>query len=378
MLYFSHKINREIKEIYWQTFLSNFALALVFIFEPIYLYTLSHSLIYVLWFYVQVYAWYVVLIFWGAKFAGKFGYKHSILLSNIFYIVYWITLYFIGGNSVLFYIAPIFFALQKSFFWPAFDADVAMHDGKNQRGREIGVLFSTQQLAFIIGPFFGGVVLAKLGFLSLFILASIVMFVSVIPLFQSPDIFDRHNFRFKNLWQVFKLHKQNFFGYWGFAEDLMLMSLWPVFMYLIVGQFAGVGTLTAVAMLIAVVLMLYIGKRSDLAKKQRLIEVNSIFYGLTWVFRFVATGVPLVLLFDVLTKTFKSLVAVPMTALTYELAGDKGPDHAIAYSVFYEFSLSIGKVVTALLGIWILSLTGNIYLVFGFVGVLTMFYGLLK
>ncbi|OGE95770.1 MAG: hypothetical protein A3E98_02880 [Candidatus Doudnabacteria bacterium RIFCSPHIGHO2_12_FULL_48_11] len=232
------------KEIYWHNFLASFASALVFIFEPIYLYTLSSSLIYVLWFYVQIYVWYAVFISFGAKFASKFGYKHSILLSNIFYVIYWVTLYFIKAESALFYIAPMFFALQKSFFWPAFDADMSLNDQKRQRGREVGVLFSTQELAFIIGPLLGGFLLSAFGFLPLFVLAGVLTFVSVIPLFQSRDIFDRHEFRVKNLWQVIKTHKRNFFAYWGYAEDLMSQSLWPVYIFLFVPAFSESAQLT--------------------------------------------------------------------------------------------------------------------------------------
>ena len=377
-MYFSRSINREVKEIYWHNFLASFASALVFIFEPIYLYTLSSSLIYVLWFYVQIYVWYAVFISFGAKFASKFGYKHSILLSNIFYVIYWVTLYFIKAESTLFYIAPMFFALQKSFFWPAFDADMSLNDQKRQRGREVGVLFSTQELAFIIGPLLGGFLLSAFGFLPLFVLAGVLTFVSVIPLFQSRDIFDRHEFRVKNLWQVIKTHKRNFFAYWGYAEDLMSQSLWPVYIFLFVPAFSGVGAVNAVAMLIATVVMLYIGKRSDLGNKQHLIEISSIAYGVSWMLRFLARMVPAILVFDALSKTLKAMVTVPVIALSYENAGSKGPDHAIAYSVFYEFSLAVGKVFTALAAIYILSATNNIYLVFGFAGILTMFYGLLR
>lgn len=378
MYYFAHRVNREIKEIYWQTFLANLALALVFIFEPIYLYTLSHSLIHILWFYTMVYAWYMLLICFGAKFASLFGYKHSIFLSNIFYIIYWIVLYFIAAHSSFFYVAPLFFALQKSFFWPAFDADMSLNDLKDQRGRELGVLYSTQQAAFIIGPFLGGLISAYFGFLPLFILASALMFLSVLPLLQSPDIFDRHQFKFENLWQVIKTHWRNFFGYFGFAEDLMIMSLWPAYMFIVVPQLADVGAISAIAMLVTVMLILYIGKHADQIKKTFLIEKYSIFYSLTWLFRFLAVTPGLVWLFDSLTKVSKATVTVPVMALTFEHGGERGPDHAIAYSVFYEFSLAAGKVVTALLGVWLLTATGNIYLVFAMVGVLTLFYGLLK
>lgn len=378
MFYFSHRVNREVKEIYWETLLANFALALVFIFEPIYLYSISHSFTHVLWFYVQVYAWYAVLICFGANFASKVGYKHSILVSNIFYIGYWISLYFIQAHAALFFIVPIFFALQKSFFWPAYDADISLFDNKKQIGRETAALMSDQQVAFIIAPLIGGFISSQFGFLPLFVSASILIMLSTIPLFRSPDIFDKHEFQFKNLWQVLKTHKANFFGYWGFAEDMMTMSLWPILIYLVVDELSGVGILSAIAMLLSSMLMLYIGKRTDGGNKHHMIEVGSIFYGLTWILRFLAQTTPLVLLFDVLTKTFKGVVGVPVAALTFELAGGKGPDHAIAFAVFYEFSLAAGKVFMCLAAIWILSATGNIYLVFGFAGILTFFYGLLR
>ncbi len=378
MYYFSHKINREVKEVYWQTLLSNLAISLVFIFEPIYLFTLGYSLVHILWFYVLVYVWYAILIGFAAKITSRIGYKHSIFLSNIFYVAYWLTLYFIHGHPKLFLIAPVLWALQKSFFWPPYDADIALSDKKDQRGREVGALMSLIMMTFIISPVIGGGIAAQWGFVSLFILASVLMIISSWPLFLSREMYNRHNFKFLDLWKILKDRPRNFFGYWGFAEDLMLQSLWPLFIFLAVGNVSAVGLIATIAMLVASLLMLYIGKRSDQVDKQFLTERNSIFYGLTWIFRFFAQSIPLILVFDLLTKTLKGLVAVPMTALTFEIAGSRDHDYAIAYSVFYEFSLSIGKILTALGAIAILSYTNNIFLVFGFAGVLTMFYGLLK
>ncbi len=172
---------------------------------------------------------------------------------------------------------------------------------------------------------------------------------------------------------------RNFFGYWGYAEDLMVMSLWPVYMFIVIPSFLNVGAVSTIATIIGTVLMLYIGKVTDRSKKRSLIGTSAIFYGVTWLFRSLGQNVPTVLTFDTLTKTAKDVVNVPMMALTYErAASEKGPDNAIAYSVFYEFSLSIGKIVTALAGIAILSAGGSIFAVFAVVGVLTMFYALLK
>ncbi|MEO8065389.1 MAG: MFS transporter [Candidatus Doudnabacteria bacterium] len=376
--YFSHKVNREVKEVYWQTFISNLAISLVFIFEPIYLYTLGYSLISIMWFYVLVYACFAAFIGFGAKIISKIGYKHSILISNFIYVAYWILLYSIRFHPKLFFIAPIFFALQKSFFWPAFDADVAIHDGKQQRGREVGALFSIVQVTLIISPLIGGLISSELGFFLLFVSASVLMVVSAWPLFLTKDVYGTHQFKFGDLWKIFREYPSNFFGYWGYAEDLMIMSLWPVYIFIIVPQVAAVGLISTVAMLIATVLMLYVGSRADTGNKRIIIQKMSLIYSATWLLKFLARSVPVVLLFDVLTKVAKGMLNIPMVALTYEIAGSKGTDYAIAYSVFYELSLAIGKILTALGAIVILYYTNNIFIVFAGVGALTLFYGLLK
>ncbi|MBI2356361.1 MAG: MFS transporter [Candidatus Doudnabacteria bacterium] len=376
--YFSHHVNREVKEVYWSAAFFNLALTLTFIFEPIFLYKLGYGLGQILIFYAFVYFWYSVLIFGGARVTSLIGYKHAMFLGSVFYVLYWLTLYQIGSYASLFYFAPVLLAIQKSLFWPAYDAEVAISSQKSQRGREVAVLFSTIELVTIVGPLLGGAISYFYGFQALFLVGSILMLFSVYPLFRSKEVYTRHKFHFRNFIKVFRRYPLNFLGYWGYAEDLMIMTLWPVFMFLTVSSVFHVGTIATFASIIATVIMLYLGKLTDRLSKVELVQVGALVYGLTWVFRFLAKGFWPVLTFDALTRTGKGFLNVPMISLTYDLAGSEGSEHAIAYSVFYEFSLAIGKVLTALSGIVILALTGNVFWVFAFVGILTMFYGLLR
>jgi MFS family permease len=376
--YFSHHLNKEIKEVYLQALLFNLGLSMAFIFEPIFLFKLGYSISHILGFYCLVYIFYSFFVFAGAKFASKAGYKHSILLSNFFYIIYWIVLYQMGSYPELYWIAPACFAMQKAFFWPAYNAEIAISSAKDQRGREMGVLFSLIEVAMIVGPFIGGWLSMYWGFKVLFFTSSVLIMASTYPLFQSPEVYSQHSFTFKNFTRIFAKYRQNFFGYWGYAEDLMLMTLWPILVFTSVAGVFGVGVVTTVASVIATVLMLYVGKLADRFSKKDLIQLSALYYGLTWVFRFWVAKVGSVLAFDVLGRTGKGMVNVAMVSLTNELAGGKTNDHAIAYSVFYEFSIAVGKVVAALGALFIFEITGSIEWVFVFAGILTMFYGLLK
>jgi len=376
--YFSYAVNREVKELYWQAVISNLAMTSTVIFEPLFLYSLHYSLIQILWFYVLVYIGYAVFVFPAAKITSRIGYKHSIFLGTIFYLLYWAVLYQIRFHPNLFVVAPLFFGLQKSFFWPSYNADVAVNAAKKQEGREVGVLFSLIEAASIGGPILGGIISSGFGFSSLFVISGLLMLFSTYPLFRSDEIYTKHKFYFRNFWQIVRQYPQNFFGYWGYAEDLMLMSLWPIFMFMVVPQLFNIGLITTVASLIAIVLMLYVGKLSDKLNPVTLIKTGSVFYGITWFIRAIGVGFGSIFALDVLTRLGKAWLNVPMIALTYEIAGKKTTDYAIAYSVFYEFSLAIGKILTALVGIWILSTTGNIYYVFIFAGGFTFLYSLLR
>lgn len=378
MYYFSHHLNREVKEVFWHSLLSGLALSLVFIFEPIYLYSLGYSLPRILWFYAMVYVWYMLLVSLGAKFASHYGYKHSILVSNIFYVIYWIVLFSVKASPMMFFVAPVFFALQKSWFWPAYDAELSLSSARTERGREVGVQQSLLQIGFIAGPIIGGALSQKFGFLALFITAATVLMVSVYPLFKSPEVYSQHEFKLKNLWTMFRRYPRNFFGYFGYAEDMMVMSLWPIYMFMVVPSFFEIGTISTVATLLGTVIMLYMGRLTDRADKHSLIRWSAVLYGLTWIFRFAGSGIGGVLGFDIATKTGKNILNVPMLALTFERAGGRGGDQAIAYSVFYEFSLSFVKILMCLAAIAILGAGGSILWVFALAGVLTLFYGFLK
>lgn len=376
--YFSHTINQEVKEIFWQAFISNLALSITTLFEPIFLYQLGYSMTEILWFYCFVYVGYAVFVFLGAKIITKIGYKHAMLWSNFLYVLYWILLYQVKFHPALFMVAPFVFAMQKSLFWPAYHADIASNSGKDQQGREVSMLFALVQIASIAGPLLGGLLSGYLGFHAMFFVSSLLMVMSAYPLFRSSEIYTKHAFRFSTFWKILKERWVNFFAYWGYAEDLMIMSLWPIYVFLAVPALMEVGALVTVASLIAIVIMLYIGKVVDGRKKTHLMQGSAVFYGLTWILRQFAVGLPAVFVFDALTRTGKALVNVPMMALSYRIGGESTPDHAVAYGVFHEFSLSVGKVVMALLAIWILAATENIYYVFILAGAMTMMYALLR
>ena len=62
--FFPHHMRREIRELYVSTTILDFALAMILIFEPIYLYTIGYNLQEIILFFLLVYGIYFLYFPW--------------------------------------------------------------------------------------------------------------------------------------------------------------------------------------------------------------------------------------------------------------------------------------------------------------------------
>jgi len=355
--YFATHVQRQIGELYASTAIADLAIALVMLFEPIFLYgTLGFSVEQVLLFFAAVYALYTLFIPFGAKIVSRYGYAHGIFFSIPFQIIYWFLLFESKDHLLFICLAPVAFAIEKSLFWPAFHSIVARFARDEQRGREFSVLYAIVNIMQIAGPFLGGLLAERYGIRTAFIVASAIYFCSFIPLFATKEIFVPKLYQFHDTWELYKTYPMKFLGYLGFGEELLVLTVWPIFMYVVIKDYKDTGMIVTVATLIATGLLLYIGKVTDQYSKRLMIKIGAFFYVLVWIARLIASTSFGVFIIDALSRTSKDLVFVPLSTVTYERAE---ATHILPYVVFFEQSLAIGKFLAAVLGIIIFSLSGG-------------------
>lgn len=338
-----HKMRHEIKELYLSTLLFNFGVMMILIFEPIYLYTLGYSLQQIILYFLIVYLLYFFIMPFGASFARRFGYEHSIFVSTFINVGYYITFYFIADISWFFYLAPILYALQKTFYWPAFHADFARFSVESEDGREVSGMNVVVSLVSVVAPFAAGAILALWGFGALFAMASLLFIVSNIPLLITREIFVPKSFPYLETYrQLFsKENRRNLLSYLGFGEELVGMVIWPVFMAIVVVDLFNVGAITALATLITMLVTMYVGRSSDTGDKRRIVRFGAIFNSLSWFIRLFIRGVWGIFFVDTLGRLSKNITVVPLMALTYERAKKKSIMQSI---VLFESSLVLGKL----------------------------------
>lgn len=373
--YFTYHLEREVKDLYVAAGIADVALAAMLIFEPIYMYqALGLSVPEILIFFAAVYAWYIVCIPLGGIVTARLGYRRAMVFSIPFQLGYWAALWFAGDYPMLLWVAPLLYALEKSFYWPAFHAIMARFANRGQVGREFSVLTAIIQGAHIIGPLLGGIIAQLSGGQNLLLVAGIVYALSLIPLLMHKEQFQERAFSMKHVFSLYRTKFKHSMGYWGFGEELLALTVWPIFVYLAFEGYQDTGIMITIASVISGVISLYIGKLTDGHAKLSLLKLGTVITSLGWFVRPLLPGTKGILASDTSARVGKNVYFIPLSTLTYERAESRD---ILPYIVFFEQSLSAGKLVTALLAAALFALTGSFWVLFILAGLITLLYLLL-
>lgn len=365
--------SRQVKTLMSSTALLNFAVAAIALFEPIYLYGLGWSLASICAFYLAVYAVTFFLLPVGARTVRHLGFKHAILFSSPFLIVYYLALYAIPTHAAFVVLAVLAFAVQKVLYWPAFHAEMATFGHDGERGREISNLASLSSFAAILGPTFGGVLIASAGFPAAFIVSSLLILASNVPLISIPEERAKDGFAWwPAVKRVFSQERRGeAAAMFGYGEEFVAQAIWPVFLFVVLEGFASTGVVVSVSILLTTLVMLFIGRLSDLQSRHAVLRSGAVFTAFSWFVRpFLASPLG-VLAGDFFYRTSRSMLGIPMMAILYEREG-KGP--LFERLMLYEMAVVLGKASMMAIGVAVATIWPGAFLPFF---VLAAFYSLL-
>lgn len=383
-------MRRQEKELFVSNVIINLALAMVQIFEPIYLFKLGYPIYQIALFYLIIYVAYFFVLPLGAKFANKHGYETGMFLGSALYVPFYLSLFFINKFSFMFVVVIAFYVLQKMFYWPAYHADFAHNSANKEEGREISSSSISSSLMFAFGPIIGGFIITYFGFSVLFIISSILFIGSNIPTLLTKEKFTRRDFKysfiFKKLFARSNLRK--LLSTIGYAEEFILWVFWPIFMAYIIVSYEKIGILYGISTMVMLVATLYIGKICDRRDKRIVLRLSAFFYAFTWVAKIFARTIVPIFVFDTFSKTAKSGVDVSIRSLVYSGArsnyrnsDDENNNSIMEGCVNFEAGLIIGKVFACFAMLVVALLVGSLgqffTIAFIFSAIMSLFYAIL-
>jgi MFS family permease len=330
----------NIDEIVVHNSIESFALCLISIFIPIFLYNLNYSLKQIYIYYFLYFVSFAFFSFFSHNFV-KLGLKKTLVFRPISLIFFFIWLYSLNKFPNTLNFLAIYNGLITGFYWVAFHCFFAVKTNENNSLERVGVLFSFPKILTIFSPILGGLIITYLGFNPLFFLVSIFLLVSIIPLSKMKDFELDLDFELKNL--LNKSFIKYFFGF--IAEGVyyaVFAILFPLFVYLYIGKTLEIGFLSFFMSLAGIIAPIVISKACK-HKTSKFIKIFSIIEGLLFIMvLFIKTSVSAFLLSFVIS-IFANFWLLPFYSRLYRHSKHNNSRDLLEFMTLKEIILSLSR-----------------------------------
>ena len=330
--------------------------SLLGLFLPIFFLTkFNFEIKYVFLYYLVGNFLYAFFLPWGAQILNKIGLRRALRSSVFLVSLFYASLFLIDDYLVLFICSSmVILTLYRITFWYPFHIDFAKFTKKEDRGKNVSLIWASHSFLSIIVPLVSGLLLNKYGFDFVIIIAIVVYLASIIPFLTLPRTKEKFSWTYKETLKQFVSKKNRsvvIANMANGAESAVTMVIWPIFIWqLLDGNYFNVGAVSSLIVLFAVILQLIVGKYADIFSKRKMMHWGSIFYAFGWFIKIYVLSAFHIFIAGAYHSFAKIFKDTPFDALNYELMADHG--HYIdEYTVIKEMAVNLGKALILLFAI---------------------------
>lgn len=354
-------LKSKLDKLYFHLIMQAFGLSMVSIFIPIYLITIGFSLTNALTYLLVQWAVFSICAPVAGLLMNKFGAKEIIILRTPLIIASLLLLSAMSIYPILKNYYLLFGAL-KGFASILYTLSITslfvelMH--ASEKNKETGKFISLPKIGTILGPTIGAALAYSAGFPILFIIVSIILFSSIIPLSLIKQNNNHQLFEFKKFLLYFKKYKRIFWFIHPYgAKGLLAFSIIPIILYSTYQDLISLGLIITLISIISIVSAISLGNWLDKNNNSKIIKVGAIigfiFFNLLAYF----ANTKYFLYLSFLSGLVFIFIEIPFESLMYN--GAKKSKSIVSFLAFKEFSFIFGRVSVLLFLIYLTSQLDN-------------------
>jgi MFS family permease len=336
----------ELSELYISNMLRSVALSVFMVFVPFYLYQQHYSPAAILSMYGLFFAARAVSDIGAGYYVARYGPKHTMILSCILQIVSASLLLSVPGHHWHILVLALPWGASASCFFIAYHVEFSKIKHAGKAGSELGHMQAYEKIGYFIGPFVGGVIGSVLGPRYIFLAATVLLFASLIPLFQSAEPVKIHQkLRFNDL-PVNKIKYDLFANACLGIENTLCINAWSFYVTVFVltgAVYAQLGGLTAFAVLVSIISAKLVGRISDTSYARTFLRASAISNALTYVVRPFVGNIAGIFAVNTVNEAVTAGYRMPFMKGIYTAADDL-PGLRIVYIASMEATNSVAKM----------------------------------
>lgn len=320
------------------------------IFVPLFIYSISSSLLLVISYYIVQRMIVALVVFPVSKIIEKVGFRISIAYSVIFLLIATASLMLVKVNIGWLGLAVVCEGLQIPFYWIARDSALSQDFGAKEMGRKFSYLVVLESIASLLGPFAGGVILYMSGFQVLFSFAVLILGLSIIPLWGMPSHTHKNGVSIRGFWYFLsdpRNRHQSIANFGAAINDYGNVVIWPLILFFAGINSANLGALYSLVAVVAIAVQYLIGPWFDKLRARNDYADEGVYgfavvgVSIIWLLRFFAHSLSQILPLDLFRQIFGS-VQSNFYADYLHLGGKRMG--SIAFWVYMEVIYSAGAI----------------------------------
>lgn len=318
----------------------NVADSLFAVLVVVYLRELGYSLETTIFFLIQQSIFWVLMIYPAMRLMNRIGTTRMMLLSLIGNVIYSVLLLTLPTSDWPLWILAATWGFFVAAFWPSFRITFAHLLLHRRAGANIGLATALTIFASGITPGVGGIIASLAGINVVYIVAAGVYIAATIPLLRNvPDFRDLpFDFGLVKLKQAYRDLIANFSIC---IEDSVLANIWPLYIFLFLPSYAGVGVLSSVAVISAIFVSIYVGRREETVGTKRYLREGLAIAGIGNVFRIAVSNAGHVFGVNLLSGFGRSMTLTPYMTRYYKHIEEEG----LAYLCGMQFASGLGWIL---------------------------------
>jgi MFS family permease len=354
-------ITHELLALYTHRVLSRAGILVAGIFTVIFIYKhFGNNLFPVLWTFGLLHLGVAFITPLSARLLRTLGTRTLIIVALPCVIVGFIALYAIAETGSVVGISAVWGImiyvvsniLYRSLYWVPYLVDLSQLLDRSRRGLQLAILQNAADVNIAAMPFWGGLIVAFLGFGWLFILAVVLVMLSVVPLIWVSNHHEQY------AWGYFQTFRELFasrnrpvlYAYAGVGVQAAAQyTVWPLLVFLLLdGEFVAFGAVTALTFFVILMLRFTAGRMFDKGEKSRLLRWGAALSSSGWVLR-LFVGTPLsIIAIDTYHGFGQTVNKISVDAMTFEQASDNGR-FVDEFTTLKEISANAGRAIALLI-----------------------------
>lgn len=309
---------KEMTALYWTNSLRATATAFVIVLVPIYLTKIGYSLNKVLLVFIAEGLLWLLLLYPSMLVVHKIGSNKLMVFSVIMLVGFMISLGLLPVYSWMIFGVVLFKALSSLYWFSLRLNFTAVTKGK-EAGKKIGLTNALFLACMGVAPAVGGIVAELYGIEWAYFAAIAMVLLACIPLLNATEVksWPKPDLAKLNLKKIMPDLGANA---GSTIDDFVGALVWPMLIFIIIPTYAGVGLLSALVVISAILISLWVGYRESKKGESRYLKQGSLIMSITNFFRFLTQTVSQVAGINLLAGVGQALYTTPLASRYYKNA----------------------------------------------------------